>query len=545
MKKRQALQALVEDISSNKSGLKYLAYAALLLNMLFLLHYILIGYQNIFHSDTAAQIILAEHMLKTGQFFVQDWHYVNKDYWSIYAHLWIVPFLVLLPDLMHAFMASRLCMAALILGISFLLIRKMIAAPKMQILCLAILAGGISNLFIEQFFGQAAYGTWFLWGAILLLLLFPFLKSPEKTRLPFSLALILLQALIFWQNPERGLVSYWFPLAALLLAYIWQAPEQKKPAFMAFIYLLIGCVIGAGLHKITGQNLLTNAHYPSLAWVGVDQFLPNLGNFLAGYMGGLDALPPATSKVKDAELPQIMLRLFSALCFLPLMFISGKTLYARADKTAWLIWIFAIASLALQLFFATFTNAYSMHNDPVQVSRYAIPSLLFGLLALVAAAEDWRWRNAPIAKMAAMLSLGGLLLGGLFNFLHTQPYKPDHHALIAKIEALGLEEGFMDFWDAGRIYVLSNGRINARHYLLEDGVPSPYRWLTKESSLAAEKPDAPSFLVINRGQEQQLNWKNIHVKTGASFTARLEVGEYILFVLPRYLWDLPPAQPAR
>ena len=54
--------------------------------------------QTLIHGDTATASLLTKAQLKYGQFFPENWYYVNGDIWVISSQLFVAPFVVLLKD---------------------------------------------------------------------------------------------------------------------------------------------------------------------------------------------------------------------------------------------------------------------------------------------------------------------------------------------------------------------------------------------------------------------------------------------------------------
>lgn len=54
--------------------------------------------QTLIHGDTATASLLTKAQLKYGQFFPENWYYVNGDIWVISLQLFVAPFVVLLKD---------------------------------------------------------------------------------------------------------------------------------------------------------------------------------------------------------------------------------------------------------------------------------------------------------------------------------------------------------------------------------------------------------------------------------------------------------------
>ena len=91
------------------------AIILLMVNIVFMLGYIFIWYQNYFHSDSAAKVLLANEILDTGYFFPPDWNYVNSDLFVLFGHVFIIPFLSHIPAGYTAHAISGSIFAGLIL----------------------------------------------------------------------------------------------------------------------------------------------------------------------------------------------------------------------------------------------------------------------------------------------------------------------------------------------------------------------------------------------------------------------------------------------
>jgi len=86
----------------------------LIINLGFLIWYIFYGYQLFFHSDGASNVALAKEMLDTGQFFPQDWNYVNADLGMLSSRVFLVPLLMIVPNEYMAYAIFQ-CISALMI----------------------------------------------------------------------------------------------------------------------------------------------------------------------------------------------------------------------------------------------------------------------------------------------------------------------------------------------------------------------------------------------------------------------------------------------
>ena len=149
-------------VFTNVKGNKYLVglvLAVFALNLTFLILYIFKFYQNDFHSDSAAKVLLAKEIYHTGSFFPKEWNYVNGDIFILFGHAVIAPLLGFMPAGFQVHAISGLISSTLILSGFWLITGFASLHFNYRLLIISVFTGGISVFMAESLFGQGAYGA--------------------------------------------------------------------------------------------------------------------------------------------------------------------------------------------------------------------------------------------------------------------------------------------------------------------------------------------------------------------------------------------------
>ena len=111
--------------------------------------YIFCSYQAFFNSDAAIANILAEEIVRAGEFFPKTWWYVNSDLWVFYKHLLLIPWVMAGEN---GFLAHGVSVA-LVIGITMtvlaLLLRALGFSKNAALMGCVILSLGYSPMYLR------------------------------------------------------------------------------------------------------------------------------------------------------------------------------------------------------------------------------------------------------------------------------------------------------------------------------------------------------------------------------------------------------------
>lgn len=506
-----ALTATAEKLA--KSGL----VAMFAINVLLLGYYLFYGYQNDFHSDSAVKNLLAQEMYETGQAFPDSWVYVNGDLMTVFGHWFILPLLAVLPNGYSLHAVSGAIFSTLILLGAWWVTGMAIKSRWVRLLCVTIVAGGISAQGAENLFGQVSYGSIFLSACLVLLFCWRFVSATGRASWLWGSLFLLLVTLVSSSNPQRAVATYVLPLLAALCVdafarlrdsdWRWQ-PELRRSA-IAVLLALLAVVIGVLLHSwaLSAGNGIQGAG--TARWLTYAGMIRNVTFTFQGALEVFGAVPKAGTLVMSALGVGQAIRLVSGLALV--VFIPVAVLWAIKEKRSGLrmFGAFTAASLVL-FFFVHMTTSVPDMTSPVFASRYLVPSLFFGVLTLVA----WVFSAEYGAKPGQWVG------GGLLVVLMTASLWPMHPfsrawlgrdevpmlRLARMLESNGLHYGYAAYWNAGVITVFSNSQTKVRQIHLSQGLPIPMRHLSSDRWYRADSWKGPSFLLLTDDEAKLCNW---------------------------------------
>ena len=212
-----------------------------------MLGYVFIWYQNFFHSDSAAKVLLAKEIYDVGTFFPPDWNYVNNDLFVLFGHIFIIPLLPFLQAGFTAHAISGSIFAGLILW-GVWLVSGIGNIPLWQRLAaVAVIASGISGFMSENLYGQVSYGAVFFFCLYIIYFSDRTLSTQGKKRILWSILFITILTLAYWANPLRAFVTYGLPL---FLALGWMVFIKNKEDGRKYLFLMILTLLGAAFGSL-------------------------------------------------------------------------------------------------------------------------------------------------------------------------------------------------------------------------------------------------------------------------------------------------------
>jgi hypothetical protein len=524
-------------MNSNKiNDIKILAaWAFLIINVSFLLWYQIVGYQPWFHSDSAAKVLLAEEIVFTGEYFPKDWVYVNQDLWVLFGHTFIVPLLWFMQAGYKVHAISGIISSALILLGIWLVSGISNISHARRLIILAVSASGISGFMAENIYGQVSYGSVLYFSCFLIYLYWKYLHPTNQGRKHFLIpALVILTSLLFWANPQRAIIYYGIPLTSALVVYALNcSSEVRARSFRLFLFTMCGVILGFILHSYTLTEVNNVQGAGHARWLAYDKMLDNLSMLPKGVLAMLGGVPTTGAEVLNTRGVFEALRLGTSLLLMVIIPIAIVDAIRRARAGLQFISVFVASSLACTLFILITTTVPDM-SDPVSSSRYLTPSIFLGIVALLMS-PMLSMQNlrvlVPGACIGILLTTSGYSVAFLSQTNSEYVWEKNSQAIVEQYELLkhlkskGLRYGYATYWNAGRLSVASNGTINIRQIVINDGLPMPHRHLSSDRWYRPEAWEGKSFLLLTAPEMGALDVNKLAVY-GAIPDAIYKIGKF-------------------
>ncbi len=512
----------------------------LIFNIAFVIWYIFSGYQAFFHSDSAVKVLLANEIYLTHDFFPDDWNYGNHDLLILFGHALIIPLLSFMPAGFATHAISGLIIFSLLLHSTWILTDLICSNKAQRILILSAVSAGFSGFMAENLYGQVSYGVLII---IVLYKIYFTVKytSPASSKtIIYALGLTLLSLFVFWSNPSRAMIYFAIPLIISSVWLLLQENDLKKSKHLNVILLYIsGMIIGTILHFLTlsGTNNVMGAGSPR--WISYETILRNIAYTPKGILAIFGGIP--TENIKIFTITGLYEAFRLAIAATLIVVLPYSALRSLKDKATDLKFIsaFAVSAFLTILFLQTTTTIPDM-SDPIQSSRYLIPSLFLAVIIYFAATP--KWKTAPLYNLITIgilfslsltaypnLQLSGTNSEKLWDTEISRQTTRNRSEIIEFLLKHNLKYGFATYWNAGLYSVISNQKTLIRQIEIRDGIPTPMRWL---SSNRWYKPDAwqgKTFLMLTHEESKLLDFKKLS-SFGLNVDENLEVHGYKIYV---------------
>lgn len=502
-----------------KTAVLITSLAFLLLNLGFLCWYLFVGYQTGFHSDSAAKVLIAREIVELKDYFPDDWNYVNKDLFVLFGHTFVVPLLFFIPAGFLAHAISGLISSVLILsGVWFVTGIVQLSAGR-RVLIVAIVAAGISGFMAENLYGQVSYGATLYFACYIFYFSWKYIVSEQGKKVVWGVALFLVLTLAFWANPERAMISYGLPLVAAILFLRINIENsvvdiKKQPFFSLFLVACLAILFGAGLHVLTisGVNNVLGAGHAR--WLSYELMQRNTGLLLKEFLAIFGGLPPVEGAVVCKTGIFSAIRFIAALILLVLMPVAIKRTFRQGNSSLLFLCAYALTSFMLVLFLQLATTIADM-SDPIQSSRYLVPSLILLMLLVLMQPVDFI-KTPLLVGSLAFLSIAfiasaypALVASGSSSQLTWgMPGQRSNQkkALVDFLVQNGLHYGYATYWNAGVTSVLSDERVLVRQIVIDNGLPMPMRHLSSNRWYRPRTWKGETFLMLTMQESKMVDW---------------------------------------
>ncbi|MBJ7313312.1 hypothetical protein ACFOLJ_14570 [Rugamonas sp. CCM 8940] len=527
-----------------------------------------------FHSDSAVKNLLAQEIWETGQYFPRDWNYVNNDLWVFYTQTFIVPLLGWFENgfALHAF--SDVVSATLILLATWLVTGMLEQSRAARLVSTILISSGMSVIFAEHVFGQAAYGSMYYMGCFLLYSYWRLNAAQGRAVLGWSVSTFVMALLVFWANPQRALMYYGLPLLTAALALhgldhyrsssssssAAASVHQPSRSGRHLLVLALGSITGIALHCYIRRLVHIDSGLTVIHWLPSNSIINNAMGTVRGILTLFDGLPAAEAKVISVSGAYTLLRMLAAVSMLVLLPWSVLNAIQAQQRSRMYFAVFTLVSLAGNLLLILTTSLADMSAPEASV-RYLVPTLLFMMILLAGTIFD----QPGIAVRTRVIGLFAIAVLGTsapmvyikafddhYRFpLRKTPYVDAHKRLGAFLEENKLHYGYATFWNAGKVTVLSQQHVKVRQVSLETGVPMPMRTLSSNRWYRPEAWQGETFLVLPDSQLQDVDLPRLFSLAGQPLrTLRFEDG-WTIYVFADNLaatitsWDFEARTPRK
>lgn len=532
-----------------------LMLAVLLLNLVFLFWYIFVGYQNHFHSDSAAKVLLAREIYDSGHFFPPEWWYTNSDLWVLFGHVWVLPLLAFLPAGFTAHAISGAIFAVLILYGVWLVSGLGDLPVWRRLLVVAVFAAGVEANMVENLFGQVSYGPIVFSCLCLLFFASKQLVAEGRQKWLWTILLIVLLTLVWWTNPRRAVITYQLPLLGGLVWLAWSAEAAERRKLLALMgFSFVGVLFGILLHVITIENVLNAQAASNVRWVGLEVLPRNIALTLRGLLVHINGYLIANASLFSTEGLLSGMRFVAAWLAILMTPVAIKRAMQGACMGYKLLALFAAFSL-LATFFLHATTSLLVLENTIASSRYLVPGIVLCLIVLLMSSPAPA--RPPVQALALVFVSFVFIIAapaayqqpGSVSVFFKQPVENEKQQLIRVLGEKGLQYGYASYWNAGAMTVLSDEKVRIRQILISFGIPVPHQTLGSPRWYKASAWTGKTFLLLQENEVALMDWQKM-ARLGLVPQEQFTSGRFSIFVfadnIARHLpgWDRRYETPA-
>lgn len=463
-------------------------------------------YPQYLHSDSAGIVLLADEILRTGQWLPRSWHYVSDSIWILDGPQIALPFVAALGPTALALACAASAAAAVFLISTFALgrasgLRKWPAATT------ALFAvSGASMIYSDVVLGMMMTASLSI-SALMLLTAVTALRA-KNYALP-SLVCAAALALLFVTNPRKALVFGALPLLAALMvcAYcardIAESEQFRERGRFLLVASFVACCAGALAHALLLPTLRMDDSYARF-YPSLDLATAVTGNartffrLLLMFLGvGADGYAAGA-----AQTAVRLHRALSALTMLTLFAAGAVLAYRRKNLTALVFAVFSIGAATLVALALLTGEGIKEYYGIYYLIYAAVPGVVVSFYC-VSAMPRWACNAVLLAIVAPTLLLSARNhVFGDPAYLGPGIAQRTSHAqkteLMSWLEHEGLRYGYSVFWEANTITVLSNGHVHLIPASIRRDVFEPFRWWVSEREIAKAASQRPVFIAIPR-----------------------------------------------
>ncbi len=504
--------------------------------------YIFCSYQAFFNSDAAIANILAEEIVRAGEFFPKTWWYVNDDLWVFYKHLLLIPWVMAGENGFFAHGVSVSLVIGITMTVLVLLLRELGLSKTAALMGCVVIGLGYSPLYLREVYGEAAYTWYFAFILSFLLLLFR-TNRPDAgrcARTSLFLLLLVLVYLVLIENPVRFLIYYIAPFFGtfLLLLYaerdalLWREKSGWRatllPRIVPTVAIIAVLLLGVFSYKLLSAGVLHAEGANQALLVPLQELLFHVAYSILGLLSFIGA--EWQGKVELASVAGVVSLL--KLGFYPLAlalpaYYARKNFHLMEQSQRFFV---ALSYLGFALIFFLYSvstlhdgGAYAARNN----IRYIIPFLMMILVCPVV-----MWRFFSQAARVAVVVTFLLAFAGTWNNISPEGWQEtakERTDLVVALKSRGLSSGYAPYWDSHVYTVLSKGAVSIRPLDIDWRGIGLCLWLSSDRWYEKGYTDGKVFFLVPK--EKLDNWQDGCEKLSLPKPAEAFIqGNYTVFV---------------
>lgn len=458
--------------------------------------------QTLIHGDTATASLLTKSQLKHGQFFPEDWYYVNGDIWVFSLQLFVAPFVILMENQSLARMLGSALLVIVTAWSMYLHSRKayrddswLLAVPLLFVflagerdMMLYQVAYTLQMVFLvvgafwtfRIYEGNAAKRDYAILGGFIVMLVAGGVRDVAETVLPLWLTCMVLNYLNVRNREYLNWKQIWTEWIRLTLA------------------VMVSAVVGLAVHIYLKRTLhVVNSAHNSLVLVSslsdcIDnafQYVINLFDCF-GFRGGAQLI----------SLDGIWSMCCVVMCCIVVFVVPVLQALKLKDEPGYVQFLFAFGVIHNLIMFVL-----AVFLEGKDESRYLLTSI-FAWILVSARYIYVYWINQKhfekiiwIGLFTVASVLGCAALGE--NSLGWEKKLDTKKAVVSELVEKGLTKGYGSFWDVYGFEIYSDFEIRFGGLEMYDDDFIAHFWLTDGDVFIPEEKN--TFLLLSEEENER------------------------------------------
>lgn len=468
-------------------------YAVNALILLGLILFVLLKPDNLMHSDTTAEVILSRLLADQNKLITTDWFY-STEIRIIYSQLIMAP-------LFKVFSSYRLVKTIsififyILLTLSYRFFAKEYGvSKKWMLLGMIFLFTPLSNEYLDMMF----IGCFYTSQVICTYCILAVFSKERKSKKSYLIAciLLILSSFVLGLTGLRYLASLFLPLAAAVFIMLFEIER----IYLKNAVLTVAMLFSAGIGFLVNKFYLA-VHYSfdttsQVAFVGIEElperFLRSL-RLMIEFFGYYPVEAVSGRGIVNAIKSLFFIAFVGIIIYL---IKNRKTLLSEKQR---LLLYYFLALFLLNWYMLVFTNVLMQY-------RYHLPVYVIGILLIAIFFQVYEPKGILVQWKKAIWFFAACVIGlsSLYGELWQDAKYNDCEKRYDYLEFLEDNEytfGYATFWNASVTEYLSNGVIKVGNLGGEDGVASPYEWLTEKAYYKKGYHEGKTFLLLARTEE--------------------------------------------
>ena len=494
------------DVTSNKSIRKYGYMLLIAVSIVSIFRILFIANRDIFTSDMATAVLIANEQILTKSLFPEGWVYADSI-WVATLNLLVIPFRLFLDDWILC-RELAVCVQTLLSAFVFYKTGKSISKYGYWLPVLMLIP--VSAPVLDDYYLQATYLTVAMWYMIIMACVFAFFENRRYANIKFFVACFLMMILSI--QSVRHFMSLLFPfIGGILLFYITQWKKiadlkskiQKKHIY-AIMLLLVSAVIGLVIQSIIKERVIIETFSLEIT---IDDGSLVLAR-MKGTVANILSLFGAVGGGKLISITGIMRFLRTIYCFFALL-ICPFYLYRRykiLNSTEKIFLNYHVVCMLLLMYTTVFTNVdgYARYHLPVYANSLVLVIMVLGFL--------WEEQQQVILS----LCLAVLVVIGMYGHLHYNLYDynvdeetvcdgyplEDNDKIMQFLLDHDLKKGYGNYWFSAISSVLTNGEVEVLALKYDNEKIEPYYWLNSIRWYQKRKNGERCFLWLTKEEAE-------------------------------------------